>query len=405
MVLRGLVHVDRVLVDEDLGGEQVHLAQDARPVRRRVDDHDVLGRRGPQRDLRGREVLRAPVPAPVVRLADVPALGEEREQVVRGPRPEPLAGLERQLERRGPDVGEQDVEVVRVQPRLLRPPAEDELRVVDHVLVHGRRRGHQHGHAHVAAPPRAAHLLPGPGDGSRVAGEHRHVQAADVDAQLEGVRADDPQHLAVPQAALDRPSLRGQVAAPVAADAVARPEVLAQRLAQVREHDLDRHPRLPEDHGLAPGAQERQRPALGERQGGAARPGGGVHHRRVHEQQVLLAGRRPVAVDQLDRPPGERLRPAPPGSRSWPSSTRSRGWSRSGRTGAAAAAARWRRGEPNTPRYVCSSSITITRSCSNSWNHLVWWGRIAEWSMSGFVTTTCPALRIAERIGAGVSPS
>ena len=30
---------------------------------------------------------------------------------------------------------------------------------------------------------------------------------------------------------------------------------------------------------------------------------------------------------------------------------------------------------------------------------------MAEWSMSGFVTTTCPALRIAERIGAGVSPS
>jgi hypothetical protein len=44
-------------------------------------------------------------------------------------------------------------------------------------------------------------------------------------------------------------------------------------------------------------------------------------------------------------------------------------------------------------------------SCSNSWNHLVWWGRIAEWSMSGLVTTTWPAARTRERIGAGVSPS
>ena len=60
---------------------------------------------------------------------------------------------------------------------------------------------------------------------------------------------------------------------------------------------------------------------------------------------------------------------------------------------------------PNTPRYVCSSSTTMTRSCSNSWNHFVWWGSIAEWSMSGFVTTTWPALRIADRMGAGVSPS
>ena len=47
----------------------------------------------------------------------------------------------------------------------------------------------------------------------------------------------------------------------------------------------------------------------------------------------------------------------------------------------------------------------MTFSCSNSWNHLVWWGRIAELSMSGFVTTTRPAVRMADRIGAGVSPS
>ena len=43
VVLDRLVHVDRVLVDEHLGGEQVDLAQHARPVRRGVDDHDVLG--------------------------------------------------------------------------------------------------------------------------------------------------------------------------------------------------------------------------------------------------------------------------------------------------------------------------------------------------------------------------
>ena len=49
--------------------------------------------------------------------------------------------------------------------------------------------------------------------------------------------------------------------------------------------------------------------------------------------------------------------------------------------------------------------MTMSWSCSNSWNHLVWCGRIAEWSMSGFVTTTCPAARTAERMGAGVSPS
>ena len=57
-------------------------------------------------------------------------------------------------------------------------------------------------------------------------------------------------------------------------------------------------------------------------------------------------------------------------------------------------------------RYVCSSSITTKRRFSNSLNHFVWCGRMAEWSMSGFVIATCPAARTATlRTLAGVSPS
>ena len=138
VVLDRLVDVDRPLVDEDLRGEQVDLAEDARPVRRRVDDHDVLRRGRPERDLRGREVLRAPVPAAVARLADVPFLREEGEEVVRRRRPEDLAGLERQLERRRPQVGEQDVQVVRVDPGLLGRAVEQVVRMVDDVLVDRR---------------------------------------------------------------------------------------------------------------------------------------------------------------------------------------------------------------------------------------------------------------------------
>ena len=167
VVLHGVVHVDRVLVDEHLGAEQVDLAEDPRPVRRGVDDHDVLRRGRPQRHLRGGEVLRAPVPAAVVRLADRARLAEEREQVVRRPGPEPLAGLERQLERRGADVGEQHVEVVRVEPRLLRLAAEHELRVVDDVLVDGGGRGDEDRDADVAPPAGPAHLLPRARDRAR----------------------------------------------------------------------------------------------------------------------------------------------------------------------------------------------------------------------------------------------
>ena len=52
--------------------------------------------------------------------AQVAFLGEEGEQVIRRPRPEHLARLERSLERGAAQVGEKHMEIVRVDPRLLR---------------------------------------------------------------------------------------------------------------------------------------------------------------------------------------------------------------------------------------------------------------------------------------------
>ncbi len=126
--------------------------------------------------------------------------------------------------------------------------------------------------------------------------------------ELERVGAHDAEHLAVPEAALDRPALRRQVAAAIAADPRARPEIGAHRLAKVREHDLDGHPRAAEDHGLAPGPQERERPSLRERERRPAGARRSVDDRRVHEQQVLLARRRAVAVDRADGAADEELR-------------------------------------------------------------------------------------------------
>ncbi len=322
VVLDRLVDVDGALVDEDLGAEQVDLAEDPRPVRGRVDDHDVLRRGRAQRDLRGREVLARPVPAPVARLADMPLLGEEREQVVDRAGPEDLARLERQLERRRAQVGEQDVEVVRVEPGFLRRALEQELGVVDHVLVDRRAGGHEDRHARPLAPARPPELLPRGRDRARVAGQHGDVQPPDVDAQLQGVRGDDPEDLAVPQATFDGPPFGREVAAAIATDPAARPVVLAQRLAQAGQEDLHRGPRAAEHDRLAAGAQEGQRPALGERRRRSTGAALRMEDGRVDQQDVALAGRRAVAVDQLRRAARSGRWPARPGSRSSPSSTR-----------------------------------------------------------------------------------
>jgi hypothetical protein len=174
-----------------------------------VDDHDVLLGGRPQGDRGGGEVLRRPVPAPVVALVDVAVLGKEGEEVVGGPRAEGVAGGERKLERGRLEVGQQDVEVVRVDPGLLGGLVEDELRVVHDVLVDRGGRGDEHRHARPIAAAGTPDLLPGGRDRTGVAGEDRRVEAADVDPELEGVRGDDAEDLAVAKALLDRAPLRG----------------------------------------------------------------------------------------------------------------------------------------------------------------------------------------------------
>ena len=114
-----------------------------------------------QRDLRCREVLARPVPAAIAGLPNMAFLGKECEQVIGRPRPEDLAGIERQLEGRCAQVGQQDVQVVRVEARLLGRSLEQELRMVDDVLVDRRSRGDQDGDAGALPTAGAAELLPG----------------------------------------------------------------------------------------------------------------------------------------------------------------------------------------------------------------------------------------------------
>ena len=123
-----------------------------------------------------------------------------------------------------------------------------------------------HGERQVVAAAGAAHLLPGAGERARVAGEHRGVEPADVDAQLERVGGDDAADAALAQAALDRAALVRQIAAAVAldrrradvgADGAARWRL--QRLAQVAQQQLDPHARRGEDDGLHAGLEQSRR--------------------------------------------------------------------------------------------------------------------------------------------------
>ncbi len=177
--------------------------------------------------------------------------------------------------------------------------------MVDDVLVDRCARRDQDGHARLLAATGAPELLPCRGDRARIACEDRCIEPADVDSQLERVGRDHAEDLAVAEAALDRPPLRRQVAAAVAADPGARAATLAQQFAQAGQKQLHRDARAPEHDRLATCPQEWQGPSLGEVHRRAARPALRVKDRRIDEQDVPLPGGRTGPVDDPAGPAGE----------------------------------------------------------------------------------------------------
>ncbi len=239
MELGRLMHVDRVFVDERLGGEDIDLADDTRPIRRRVDDHDVLLGGRPQRNRRGREVLARPVPAVVAGTTDESFFAEEGQKRFRFGRAESLPRLERQLEAGRLQMAKQDMNVVGIEPSLFRRRVQQEFRMLDDVPIDRPAAGDQHRHAGALPATRPPHLLPGGGDRTRIPGENRDVELADVHAELESVGAHDAEQLAAAQPTLHRPPLGWQVSTAIAADLGSGAVARAQRLAKGREHKLD----------------------------------------------------------------------------------------------------------------------------------------------------------------------
>src|SRR5260370_19782238 len=101
-------------------------------------------------------------------------------------------------------------EVVGVDEPLFGIRAEEVFGMPDDELVEGRARSDED-----ADRPRpaagAAELLPGRRDGAGIADQDRALQAADVDAELQRVRAHHPVDLSAAQAGLDLAPVQRQV--------------------------------------------------------------------------------------------------------------------------------------------------------------------------------------------------
>ena len=180
--------------------------------------------------------------------------------------------------------------------------------IADDELIDRRAARDEHRRRSRRPAAGAAGALPRRGNRARIPGHDRHVERADVDAELQRVGRDDRAHHAVAQAALDLAAAVRQVAAAIAADHVGRARRPVKRILQIRRQDLDREAALREEDQLQVVLEELERDAPRFREVRAADPELRVDDRRIDEQEELLAARRAALVDQLERPAGEPFR-------------------------------------------------------------------------------------------------
>ena len=215
----------------------------------------------------------------------------------------PVGAAEGQLEGRALHLLGQDHQVVRVEPQALPRRAEQPLRVQGQELVHRLGARDHHRQAGPAAAPHPAGALPEGRLGARIADQQRHVEAADVDAQLQRVGGHDDLDRAAAQTVLDLAPQLGQVAAAVAADLVRLQAQGRCRLLEVARQHLDRHASVAEDDGLVRGTHQAVRQAPRLLQGVGAQARDRVEHRRVVHAEPALARGRAVLGDHLHLAP------------------------------------------------------------------------------------------------------
>ena len=177
----------------------------------------------------------------------------------------------------------------------------------DHELIQRGAAADEDGRGSAAAAAGAAGPLPRRGNRAGIARHHTDVERADVDAELQRVRGHHRADAPFPQAFLDlAPALR-QVPAAIAADLLARSRRPVEVVLEIGRQNLRRQTALREDDDLQLPLEELRRDAT--RFGQIRAPDAQllVDHRRIDEQEELLAARRAALGHQLERLLDERF--------------------------------------------------------------------------------------------------
>ena len=153
-----------------------------------------------------------------------------------------------------------------------------------------------------------------------IAGHHHGVQRADVDAQLQRVGRHHGADLAVAQLAFDLAALPRQIAAAIAANGSGAHRPSLAGVLQIGDQDFGRQPVVREHERLLAAVDELERDAARLVEIAAPDAELPVHHRRIVEDEVLLAATARRCARPVRTAVRSALRPVPSDWRWWPSS-------------------------------------------------------------------------------------
>ena len=204
-----------------------------------------------------------------------------------------IVDRQRQFGGRTDQMPAHDIRIVGIDHGRLRAAPHQLLGVVDEKLVQGVLSSHQHHGrlASTASDPSTA--LPGGHHRSRVSHQKTQIEAADIDAQLQGTGGNHRQQLPGSQFGLDLPAFFGQKTGSVSTDAVGK---RAGAMLGPHRQQLDQLARLGIDDGPNPARQGR----LEQRQGSPQGPVG-----RIQQYQMPATRPGPGFTDGLDRQSGQ----------------------------------------------------------------------------------------------------
>src|SRR5690242_9980942 len=201
MELLATVQINRLFVDKDQGTWKIDFTDDVR-FAGDVNNRKIVAGHGAQADGVGRVGLVGPVIVFSGKMQKT-GLSKTRAKIRQIYFPKLFLWRDRQFKRRALQVINKNLQVVRLDERMLGRAAKEIIGMTQHELVERRGRRHQHGAGASAAAAGTSGTLPGGGNRARIACHYHGVERTNINSQFQRAGRDHAADLSITQAALD----------------------------------------------------------------------------------------------------------------------------------------------------------------------------------------------------------